>query len=179
MTEIIIAQGGPVLVAIDIAKARHEVLIAVPDKKRRRRHVWSLGAKGGAGYGPANLGRTGALSRGDRRPASLCAGNVGRVTDCNDRCGADDHRPERRRDLASRCPRGFAADHLSQRIQCRPALPRCRLRHSGDTQGHLQGRWPCTLQPFTRPSSRSIRTAKARNPSEHLPQGSRTCPDLT
>ena len=37
MTEITIAQDAPVLVAIDIAKARHEVLIAVPDKKRRRR----------------------------------------------------------------------------------------------------------------------------------------------
>lgn len=37
MTEITIAQDAPVLVAIDIAKARHEVLISVPDKKRRRR----------------------------------------------------------------------------------------------------------------------------------------------
>lgn len=37
MTEITIAQNSPVLVAIDIAKARHEVLIAVPGKKRRRR----------------------------------------------------------------------------------------------------------------------------------------------
>ena len=37
MTEIIVAQNAPVLVAIDIAKARHEVLIAIPDKKRRRR----------------------------------------------------------------------------------------------------------------------------------------------
>jgi transposase len=37
MTEITIAQDAPVLVAIDIAKARHEVLIAVPVKKRRRR----------------------------------------------------------------------------------------------------------------------------------------------
>ncbi|UYP67364.1 IS110 family transposase [Thalassobacter stenotrophicus] len=37
MAEMTIAQDGPVLVAIDIAKARHEVLIAVPDKKRRRR----------------------------------------------------------------------------------------------------------------------------------------------
>lgn len=37
MTEITIAQDAPVLVAIDIAKARHEVLIAVPNKKRRRR----------------------------------------------------------------------------------------------------------------------------------------------
>lgn len=37
MTEIDIAQDAPVLVAIDIAKARHEVLIAIPGKKRRRR----------------------------------------------------------------------------------------------------------------------------------------------
>ena len=37
MTEIIIARDAPVLVAIDVAKARHEVLIAIPDKKRRRR----------------------------------------------------------------------------------------------------------------------------------------------
>ena len=37
MTDIIFAQTVPVLVAIDIAKARHEVLIAVPGKKRRRR----------------------------------------------------------------------------------------------------------------------------------------------
>ena len=37
MTTIIVAQDAPVLVAIDIAKARHEVLIAVPNKKRRRR----------------------------------------------------------------------------------------------------------------------------------------------
>ena len=37
MTEITIAQDAPVLVAIDIAKARYEVLITVPDKKRRRR----------------------------------------------------------------------------------------------------------------------------------------------
>ena len=37
MTEITIAQDAPVLVAIDIAKTRHEVLVAVPDKKRRRR----------------------------------------------------------------------------------------------------------------------------------------------
>ena len=36
MTKIIVAQDAPVLVAIDIAKARHEVLIAIPDKKRRR-----------------------------------------------------------------------------------------------------------------------------------------------
>ncbi len=37
MTETTIAQADPVLVAIDIAKARHEVLIAVPNRKRRRR----------------------------------------------------------------------------------------------------------------------------------------------
>ena len=37
MTEMTIVPDAPVLVAIDIAKARHEVLIAVPDKKRRRR----------------------------------------------------------------------------------------------------------------------------------------------
>ena len=37
MTKIIVAQDAPVLVAIDIAKARHEVLIAIPDKKQRRR----------------------------------------------------------------------------------------------------------------------------------------------
>ena len=37
MTKIIVAQDAPVLVAIDIAKARHEALIAIPDKKRRRR----------------------------------------------------------------------------------------------------------------------------------------------
>lgn len=37
MTDIIITQTAPVLVAIDISKARHEVLIAIPDKKRRRR----------------------------------------------------------------------------------------------------------------------------------------------
>ena len=35
MTKIIVAQDAPVLAAIDIAKARHEVLIAMPDKKRR------------------------------------------------------------------------------------------------------------------------------------------------
>ena len=35
-TVITIAQNTPVLVAIDIAKARHEVLIAVAGKKRRR-----------------------------------------------------------------------------------------------------------------------------------------------
>ena len=37
MTDTTIAQAEPVLVAIDISKARHEVLIAVPGKKRRRR----------------------------------------------------------------------------------------------------------------------------------------------
>jgi len=37
MTDTTIAQAEPVLVAIDIAKARHEVLISVPGKKRRRR----------------------------------------------------------------------------------------------------------------------------------------------
>ena len=37
MTKITITQDTPVLVAIDISKSRHEVLIAVPDKKRRRR----------------------------------------------------------------------------------------------------------------------------------------------
>ena len=37
MTVIAITQNTPVLMAIDIAKARHEVLIAVPGKKRRRR----------------------------------------------------------------------------------------------------------------------------------------------
>ena len=37
MTDTTIAQAEPVLVAIDIAKARHEVLIAVPGRKRRRR----------------------------------------------------------------------------------------------------------------------------------------------
>jgi len=37
MTDTSIAQAEPVLVAIDVAKARHEVLIAVPGKKRRRR----------------------------------------------------------------------------------------------------------------------------------------------
>ena len=36
MTMIAITQNTPVLVAIDIAKARHEVLIAVPGKKRGR-----------------------------------------------------------------------------------------------------------------------------------------------
>ena len=37
MTETTFTQAEPVLVAIDIAKARHEVLIAVPGRKRRRR----------------------------------------------------------------------------------------------------------------------------------------------
>ena len=37
ITVITIAQTTPVLVAVDIAKARHEVLISVPGKKRRRR----------------------------------------------------------------------------------------------------------------------------------------------
>ncbi len=37
MTNASIAQAEPVLVAIDIAKARHEVLISVPGRKRRRR----------------------------------------------------------------------------------------------------------------------------------------------
>ena len=37
MTMIAITQNTPVLVAIDIAKARHDVLIAVPGKKRHRR----------------------------------------------------------------------------------------------------------------------------------------------
>jgi transposase len=37
VTEIVIAQDAPVWVAIDIAKARHEVLITVVGKKRRRR----------------------------------------------------------------------------------------------------------------------------------------------
>ena len=37
MPDTTIAQAEPVLVAIDIAKARHEVLIAVPGRKRRRR----------------------------------------------------------------------------------------------------------------------------------------------
>jgi len=37
MTETIIARDVPVLVAVDIAKARHEVLIVVPNKKRRLR----------------------------------------------------------------------------------------------------------------------------------------------
>lgn len=37
MTDTSIAQTKPVLVAIDISKTRHEVLIAIPGKKRRRR----------------------------------------------------------------------------------------------------------------------------------------------
>ena len=32
MTDMIIAQSEPVMVAIDISKARHEVLIVVPGK---------------------------------------------------------------------------------------------------------------------------------------------------
>ena len=42
MTMITITQNTPVLVAIDIAKARHEVLIAVPGKKRRCVHARCL-----------------------------------------------------------------------------------------------------------------------------------------
>lgn len=37
MTECNITASTPLLVAIDISKGRHEVLIEVPDKKRRRR----------------------------------------------------------------------------------------------------------------------------------------------
>ena len=37
MTNATIAYAEPVLVAIDIAKARHEVLISVPGRTRRRR----------------------------------------------------------------------------------------------------------------------------------------------
>ena len=37
MTNTSIAQTEPVLVAMDIAKSRHEVLIAIPGRKRRRR----------------------------------------------------------------------------------------------------------------------------------------------
>jgi len=37
MTECNITASTPVLVAIDISKERHEILIQVPDKKRRRR----------------------------------------------------------------------------------------------------------------------------------------------
>lgn len=37
MTETNIPQNATILVAINIAKARHEVLIAMPGKKRRRR----------------------------------------------------------------------------------------------------------------------------------------------
>lgn len=37
MTVITIAQNVPVCVAIDIAKARHDILVSVPGKKRRRR----------------------------------------------------------------------------------------------------------------------------------------------
>lgn len=37
MTDRSIAQIEPVLVAFDISKTRHEVLISIPSKKRRRR----------------------------------------------------------------------------------------------------------------------------------------------
>ncbi|SNR88569.1 hypothetical protein SAMN06265370_1514, partial [Puniceibacterium sediminis] len=37
MTKTSIAQTEPVLVAVDIAKARHEVFIAIPGRTRRRR----------------------------------------------------------------------------------------------------------------------------------------------
>jgi hypothetical protein len=37
MTETNITQITPVLVAIDIAKSRHEILVAIPGKKPRRR----------------------------------------------------------------------------------------------------------------------------------------------
>ncbi len=37
MTDTTIAQSEPVLVAIDIAKSRHEVLLQIPGTKRRRR----------------------------------------------------------------------------------------------------------------------------------------------
>ncbi|MCR9062178.1 MAG: IS110 family transposase, partial [Rhodobacteraceae bacterium] len=37
MTDASIAQTEPVLVAIDIAKSRHEVLLSIPGRKRRRR----------------------------------------------------------------------------------------------------------------------------------------------
>jgi len=37
MTDLDIKQTKPVLVAIDISKARHEVLVVVPGKKRWRR----------------------------------------------------------------------------------------------------------------------------------------------
>lgn len=37
MANTTISQTGPVLVAIDISMTRHEVLIDVPNKKRRRR----------------------------------------------------------------------------------------------------------------------------------------------
>lgn len=41
MTDTNITQTKPVLVTIDISKARYEVLIAVPGKKRRRRLTWA------------------------------------------------------------------------------------------------------------------------------------------
>lgn len=37
MTDASIAHAEPVLIAIDIAKSRHEVLLSVPGRKRRRR----------------------------------------------------------------------------------------------------------------------------------------------
>lgn len=37
MADTMMAQTKPVLAVVDISKARHEVLIAIPDKKRRRR----------------------------------------------------------------------------------------------------------------------------------------------
>ena len=37
MTECNVTASTPLLVAIDISKGRHEVLIEVPDKKRRCR----------------------------------------------------------------------------------------------------------------------------------------------
>ncbi|NOR31133.1 MAG: hypothetical protein GQ539_08550 [Sulfitobacter sp.] len=42
MTEIVITQDAPVLVAIDIAKTRHEVLIGILGNKRRRRAFATL-----------------------------------------------------------------------------------------------------------------------------------------
>ena len=39
MTETSITQNAPILMAIDIAKARHKVLIAIPGKKRHRRVI--------------------------------------------------------------------------------------------------------------------------------------------
>ena len=37
MTDRSITQNAPLLVAIDISKSRHEILISIPDKKRPRR----------------------------------------------------------------------------------------------------------------------------------------------